>query len=139
MAGRAVELIGSWGRRRRLADGDAEHAIEGWRKYLGVSHPVRRERVATRQVVDIHGRRGCSLVGVVCTADGACIYHTRALMGEDVLHELLHVTLPEWPEEWVVFETSRILGRAPCVTRRVRDYLTPAAGVPVHDRAASAP
>jgi hypothetical protein len=92
-----------------LDDAAASLAVEHWRAALGVTHPVRLERIGYRQVTDERGAPGCSLVGVVTDDHGACIYHTRALTLEDIVHELLHVAHPTWTEEAVVSETNRLL------------------------------
>jgi hypothetical protein len=102
------DLIGRWGCWRRLTDRHASAAADEWRRALGVRQAVRLERVSRSQVTGACGRRGCSLVGVVYDEDSACIYHTRALTGEDLIHELLHVAHPEWPETRVVEETDRM-------------------------------
>ncbi len=98
-----------WGRWRRLPDSEVCLAIEAWRARLGIERPVRLKRISRYQVVDHRGRKGCSLVGVTWDDCSACIYHTRALTAEDVVHELLHVAHPDWPEREVVAETARLL------------------------------
>ena len=102
-------LIARWGRWRPLRDAEAREAAAAWGAVLGVAQQVRLERISRFQVTDHHGRRGCSLVGVVHDAHAACIYHSRALTAEDLVHELLHVAHPEWSEEAVVLETRRLL------------------------------
>lgn len=110
MAAQSVrELIRRWGRLRRLTDEQAEYAMYDWAGCFGVGQELRLERVHPSQVTGDRGRRGCSLVGVVWDARRACVYHTRALTGEDLVHELLHVVHPEWTEEQVVEETARVL------------------------------
>jgi hypothetical protein len=98
---------------RRLTDREARRVVEQWRAALGVIAAVRLERIRCSQVTDEHGQPGCSLVGVVYEGQTACIYHTRALTPEDIVHELLHVAHPAWPEERVVAETDRILAATP--------------------------
>lgn len=98
-----------WGSRRRLTDAEALQAVVEWRLALGVMQEVRLVRVDRNQVTDHQGRRGCSLVGVVYDAHSATIYHTRALMAEDLVHELLHVRHSEWTEQQVVAQTERLL------------------------------
>src|ERR1051326_3105827 len=107
---RSERKIAGWGRLRRLDDAAASLAVEHWRAALGVTHPVRLEGIGYRQVTDERGAPGCSLVGVVTDDHGACIYHTRALTLEDIVHELLHVAHPAWTEEAVIRETDRLLG-----------------------------
>jgi hypothetical protein len=50
---------------------------------------------------------------VVWDDETARIYHTRALTGEDLVHELLHVAQPAWSEEEVVRATARVLEPRP--------------------------
>lgn len=111
MAGRDAETRGYWSRWERLSDVEARDAVECWCEVLGVRHDVRLERVDRYQVMDHHGRRGCSLVGVVYDQDRACIYHTRALTVEDIVHELLHVAYPGWSEAAVVARTEELMTR----------------------------
>jgi hypothetical protein len=103
---------GSWRRWRRLPDLEAGAALATWREMLGVRQSVRLERVTPWQVTDSRGRRGCSLVGVVYDERAACIYHTRALTVDDLVHELLHVAHPGWSEAQVLSETEGLLGGA---------------------------
>jgi hypothetical protein len=98
---------------RRLRESEAQREVEHWRAALGVRQPVRLERIRRHQVTDEHGSPGCSLVGVVHDAESACIYHTRALTPEDIVHELLHVANPAWTEAQVVAETDRLLSWQP--------------------------
>ncbi len=87
----------------------AEHWLRLWSERLDIRCPVRMERTSIWQVATTDGRRGCSLVGVVLHEEEACIYHTRRLTEEDIVHELLHVAHPAWSEAEVVFHTARIL------------------------------
>jgi hypothetical protein len=94
-----------------LRDEEAGEALQGWGRVLGVQKPVRLDRILHTQVTNERGRLGCSLVGVVCDADAARIYHTRSLTAEDIVHELLHVAWPTWDEDQVTQETERLLRR----------------------------
>lgn len=76
------------------------------RACLGIRQAVRTVRISRFQVTDERGRPGAGLIGVVFDARLATIYHTRALTGEDVLHELLHVAHPTWTEAAVVQATA---------------------------------
>jgi len=102
----------------RLTWERAGHAIAYWRARLGITRPVRLERVRRCQVTGADGRRGCTLVGVVLDWDGATIYHTRPLTTEDVVHELLHVAHPDWSEAQVLDETERLLVGAGAAAHR---------------------
>lgn len=94
---------------RRLRDGDAAAVLALWRNRLAIHHSVRTERISRYQVVGPDGAPGAELVGVVRTSVEAVIYHTRALMPEDIVHELLHVARPDWSEAEVVAQTQRLL------------------------------
>ncbi len=124
-------LFARWGRWRRLSDGEAREAAEAWRRALGVRQRVTLERLSRYQVTGEDGRHGCSLVGVTWDPDQATIYHTRALTGEDLVHELLHVRHPHWSEDAVVSETARLLGPRPAPRRR-RPESVRTCGHPAH-------
>jgi len=83
-----------------------------WSRRLGIDRPIRTERTSIWQVCRHDGTPGCSLVGVVWDEHEACIYHTRRLTEEDVVHELLHVANSDWSEAQVVAETARLLEAA---------------------------
>jgi hypothetical protein len=119
-----ADLIRRWGRWRRLEDAEARHAAAAWRHHLGVLQLVHLQRLRRHQVTDERGRSGCSLVGVVYDAERVCIYHTRVLMAEDIVHELLHAAHPSWSEAAVVRETERLLARGK--VRRRATALRPA-------------
>lgn len=87
----------------------AHRWVREWRRRLGIACPVRLERTSIWQVTDERGRRGCSLVGVALNRNEACIFHTRRLTEEDIVHELLHVAFPQWREEEIIAETRRLL------------------------------
>jgi hypothetical protein len=104
-----ARAIRRWGRSRRMPDADAARAVQWWRRALGVRQRVRLERVDPFQVTDERRVPGCSLVGVCHDSESACIYHTRALTAEDIVHELLHVREPDWSEDRVAAGTTRLL------------------------------
>ena len=95
----------------------AEVLLSKWMRRLRIQIPIRTERTSIWQVVGESGRAGCSLVGVVFDEQTGCIYHTRRLKEEDIVHELLHVAHPDWRESEVVNETNRLLSRAPQLNR----------------------
>lgn len=77
--------------------------IERWKERLGIDYFVSTERILLFQVSDNYCCVGNSFVGV-CTDHGekvACIYHTRQLEEDDIVHELLHVRHPSWTEDEV--------------------------------------
>lgn len=90
-------------------DARARRWISHWSHALSIATTIQLERTSIWHVTDDRGRAGCSLVGVVLDAEGACIYHTRRLTQEDVVHELLHVAHPAWTEAQVIAETTRLL------------------------------
>ena len=96
----------------RRDDERAKVLLLKWMRRLRIGIPVRTERTSIWQVVGESGRAGCSLVGVVFDERTGCIYHTRRLKEEDIVHELLHVAHPDWSEASVVAETDRLLSRA---------------------------
>ncbi len=98
-----------WSRHRRLRPNEHNLAIAFWRDYLSISQEVRAEKISPYQVTDERGRSGSSLTGVTFTETQAIIYHTRALTGEDIIHELLHVSHSDWNEQMVVQETDRLV------------------------------
>ncbi|HXG07725.1 MAG TPA: hypothetical protein VNI77_10425 [Nitrososphaera sp.] len=69
------------------------------------------ERISLFQVSDDYCAVGHSLVGVESDhrKKKACIYYTRRLTEEDIVHELLHVRYPLWTEEQVNIATGKIL------------------------------
>ncbi len=69
------------------------------------------EHIDSAQCTDEMGKIGCTLVGVVYDSTSATIYTTRDLTEDDIIHELLHVAHPEWPEEQVVKETDFLYSR----------------------------
>jgi hypothetical protein len=105
--------------RARLFDARAARAVRAWRARLGIARTVALQRISRRQVMAAGGRRGCGLVGVVLSVDGATIYHTRSLTLEEIVHELLHVAHPAWSEDEVVRATLPTLATA--VPDPVRD------------------
>jgi hypothetical protein len=111
-------LCRRWGRWRRLSDAEAHAAAEQWRGARRVRQTVKLDRINRHQVMDERGRRGCGLVGVVYNEETARICHTRALVAEDLVHELLHVAHPSWTEGQVVNETDRLLADARPARRR---------------------
>jgi hypothetical protein len=98
-----------WSRHRRLTAHEVRSAIVFWAALLGVRQSIATERISRFQVTNEFGQPGTGLVGVVHNESNATIYHTRALVGEDLIHELLHVARPDWTEQQVVGETARLV------------------------------
>jgi hypothetical protein len=90
----------------------AEELLFHWQQVLGLAdYTITAERISLFQVSDNYCTVGYSLVGVESDhpKKKACIYYTRTLTEEDIVHELLHVRHPTWTEQKVVIETKRIL------------------------------
>ena len=86
--------------------------LSNWQKKLQLQHyRIVCERISIHQVCDNNHKRGHEFVGI-CTDHAncsACLYHTRKLRLDDIVHELLHVKYPSWTEEQINNETERIL------------------------------
>ncbi len=95
----------------RLTPRRARMVTEYLRRQLRLSHQVRLERISRWQVTGEHGRPGEPLIGVAHEEDGPCIFHTRALTVEDLVHEMLHVRHPELSEDEVNARTAAMLER----------------------------
>ncbi|GMV37000.1 MAG: hypothetical protein AMXMBFR61_15080 [Fimbriimonadales bacterium] len=95
----------------RLTPRRARMVTEYLRRQLRLSHQVRLERISRWQVTGEDGRPGEPLVGVAHEKDGPCIFHTRALTVEDLVHEMLHVRHPELSEDEVNARTAVMLRR----------------------------
>lgn len=119
-----VQLVrqrqGAWKKRRRTTvveeKGSGGALVQRWKMALGLDgYEIVVERISLFQVSDGYCRVGNSLVGVCAHHDrkSACIYHTRRLTEDDVVHELLHVRHPGWSEEEVNREARRLLAAAP--------------------------
>ncbi len=87
-----------------------------WQKRFGLGeYSIDIQRVSLFQVSSEDAERcegvGCSMVGIVVdhVTKQACIYHTRLLTEEDIVHELLHILNPKWTEQQVNSGTSHLL------------------------------
>ena len=85
--------------------------IAEWSRYLSIERRVVTRRIPFRHVTGPEGRPGCSLVGIVLDEHEPCIYHTRRLREDDIVHELLHLANPHWTEEQVNSHTEWLLRR----------------------------
>ncbi len=83
-------------------------AVRRLREDFGIAVPVNLQAISRWQVTGEDGRPGASLVGVTL-GPRPCIYHTRALTIEDIVHEMLHVRHPDWPEQLVSLTTESLL------------------------------
>jgi hypothetical protein len=85
---------------------DASHQVwawlTSWQRTFRVSHLAGRlEPISPLQVTGENGLPGAELVGVVIETGSFTILHTRVLLEDDVIHELLHVAFPAWAHEAV--------------------------------------
>jgi len=80
--------------------------LRKWQTAMGIADwEVGCEPIAEMQVVDAlkGGTPGHEFVGISIDVEKkeATIHHTRSLVEEDIIHELLHVRYPEWSEDEV--------------------------------------
>jgi hypothetical protein len=94
---------------RRMGPRRTRMVMEYLRREMRLAAKVRLERISRWQVTDERGKPGSSLVGVVNNRNEACIFHTRRLTVDDLVHELLHVRHPEWDETRVVERTNAVM------------------------------
>jgi hypothetical protein len=95
----------SWQELKRV-----DEAIIHWQQVLGLAdYTITAEHISLFQVSDNYCAVGYSLVGVESDhrKKKACIYYTRRLTEEDIVHELLHVRYPLWTEEQVNIATGK--------------------------------
>ena len=85
--------------------------IEKWTRSLGIKEVVETQKISRWAVINEKGGRGSSLIGITVGEGHATLLHTRKLTQEDIVHELLHVSKPEWSEEEVRKETANLLGK----------------------------
>ena len=90
------------------------NSIEYWQSILGLEMwQVMCTPISEMQVVDdLYGDMpGNEFVGVTINnlLKIANIYHTRSLMKDDIIHELLHVRFQKWEEEEVVRWTNKFI------------------------------
>ena len=88
--------------------------IEYWQSMLDITDwEISCEMISELQVVDaLDGNSpGHEFVGIAIqsTAKKGTIFHTRALLEDDIIHELLHVRFPDWSEQDVNFWTNLLM------------------------------
>lgn len=74
------------------------------------------------QVTDIwfNNSPGHEFVGIEIHAEDntAILYHTRPILEDDIIHELLHVRYPKWSEQkvdlWTTTLFSNTIDMSPC-------------------------
>ncbi len=90
--------------------------IEQWKSLLQISEwKISCQSISEMQVVDgLHGDTpGHEFVGICINSleRSGIIYHTRPLLEDDIIHELLHVRFPDFSEEEVNFWTNLLMKR----------------------------
>ena len=88
-------------------------AIQYWQSLLGLDlWQIKTVRISEMQVLDDYfdALPGHEFVGVCIDNESLCatIYHTRKLLDDDILHELLHVRFQDWTEDEVVHCTAKL-------------------------------
>lgn len=89
--------------------------IETWKHRLGISHwNIVCQEIDEMQVTDIwfDNSPGHEFVGIEIHAENnsAILYHTRPILEDDIIHELLHVRYPTWSEQKVEVWTNVLSG-----------------------------
>lgn len=82
-----------------------------WKKKLKIKISIETCKISRWEVTGENSARGESLVGVIIKPNKAIIVHTRKLLEEDIIHELLHVANPSWSEEEVKKETNFLMNQ----------------------------
>lgn len=90
--------------------------IEKWKRILSLdSWSITTESIDPDAVMydDSCGNEDRYYIGVSADHNNkiAIIYHDRQLTEEDVVHELLHVSFPDWSEDQVNLETEKLLNQ----------------------------
>jgi hypothetical protein len=90
--------------------------IEKWKHILSLdSWSITTESIDPDAVMydDSCGNEDRYYIGVSADHNNkiAIIYHDRQLTEEDVVHELLHVSFPDWSEDQVNQRTEKLLNQ----------------------------
>lgn len=88
------------------------NTVTFWQELFELKHwEITCIAISSAQVIDdLHvGTCGHEFVGIAISHPNkrAQLYHTRPLLEDDLIHELLHVRFPQWSEEKVVATTTR--------------------------------
>ena len=88
--------------------------IEQWKSLLQISDwNITCQSISEMQVVDsLHDNTpGHEFVGIaiILKRKSGIIYHTRPLLEDDIIHELLHVRFPDFAENEVNFWTNLLM------------------------------
>jgi len=86
--------------------------ISKWQNKLGLgAWDITTEAISNAQVTypdDCVGEERF-FVGVEYGEMTAVIYHSRPLMEDDIVHELLHIVYPNASHDWIDKETRRLI------------------------------
>jgi hypothetical protein len=107
-----------------------QECLEHWKAKLHISDwVIVFQPIDEMQVVDdLKGfEPGHEFVGIERDFNSrtGIIYHTRPLVEDDIIHELLHVRYPDWNEEKVEFWTSLLFGEPVLERECAMEYLLP--------------
>ena len=86
--------------------------VEKWQDRLGLGlWDITSEPISDDQVVypDDISEEERFFVGVEYGEMTAVIYHSRPLMEDDIVHELLHIVYPNASHDWINEETRRLI------------------------------
>ena len=86
--------------------------INKWQDRLGLGlWDITSEPISDDQVVypDDISEEERFFVGVEYGEMTAVIYHSRPLMEDDIVHELLHIVYPNASHDWIDEETERLI------------------------------
>ena len=91
--------------------------LEAWQVLLDISHwSISLNPIDEMQVVDDlnDGNPGNEFVGIAIDFKNrkGIIYHTRPLLEDDIIHELLHVRFPDWSEQKVNNWTNLLINQS---------------------------
>jgi len=104
--------------------------IEHWKKVLGITDwNIICQTISETQVTDMlmDDTHGHEFVGIERQFEfkTGILYHTRPLLEDDIIHELLHVRYPDWSEQKVHFWTSLLFGEPVLEHESAMEYLLP--------------
>jgi len=91
--------------------------LEKWQLFLNITHwTILFNPIDEMQVVDDlnDGKPGNEFVGIAIDFINkkGVIYHTRPLLEDDIIHELLHVRFPDWSEQKVDNWTNLLISQS---------------------------
>lgn len=104
--------------------------MEHWKTVLGITDwNIVCQVISETQVTDslLDDTFGHEFVGIErdFSSKTGILYHTRALLEDDIIHELLHVRYPNWSEQKVHFWTSLLFGEPVLEFESAMEYLLP--------------